>query len=168
MHRPAGRVAKLGAEVAPCRIELAHDRRGGAHADVDFLQDVVVNQRQLDVFVAAALSRFTVDLAEQVELGTLAVALGFLAEGRILGLGSSLCAQFGGRLRRAGFARFSAETLPGQCKPGHNGDSGRLPERGRNPDFGPHRNSDAPQFARGRSAGVRHGITHPSSQVLKY
>ena len=68
VNLPLRRVAELGAEVAVVGLELPGDRRAGAHADIEFLQDVVVHEGQLDVLVAATFAGLGVDLAEQVEL----------------------------------------------------------------------------------------------------
>ena len=67
MDRTPGWVPELAAEVALRRCELAHNRRLGAHPHVDFILDVVVDESELDVLVAAALARLGVDLAEKVQ-----------------------------------------------------------------------------------------------------
>ena len=82
MNLALRRRAELAAEVASGDVKVPDDRRARAHADVDLLEDVVVDKSELDVLVAPALTRVRVDFAEQVQLGPLPVP------GSVRGMGS--------------------------------------------------------------------------------
>ena len=69
VHRSGRRVAELRPEVAPLGIEFLDDRGRDAKPRVQFLERVVVDQVELDVLVASALTRGGIGAAEQVELG---------------------------------------------------------------------------------------------------
>ena len=64
----AGRIAEFGAEVPSLRTKHLDDRGCGAKPDVQLLERVVIDQVELDIFVAAALARRGVRLAKQVQL----------------------------------------------------------------------------------------------------
>ena len=66
-----GGVAVLGAEVLLIRLEHPDDGGGGAEADVEILECVVVDQIELDVLVPTALAGARVGLPEQVKLDSL-------------------------------------------------------------------------------------------------
>ncbi len=76
VDRTARSIPELAAEVALRGAELSDDGGAGPEADIEFLLDVVVDQGQLDVFVAAALAGIGVNLAEQVEVRALRVSRG--------------------------------------------------------------------------------------------
>ena len=50
-------LAEFGAEVTLIDLKLPHDRSGGSQPNVEFLERVVVDEVELDIFVAAAFSR---------------------------------------------------------------------------------------------------------------
>ena len=67
-----GGASELFAEVVAIDVELLDDRGGRAHADVEFFEDVVVDERDAYVFVAAAFAGGCVDFAQEVEGGSFA------------------------------------------------------------------------------------------------
>ena len=70
-----GRVSEFGAEIAALGTEDLDDRGGGAEAEVEFFERVVIDEIELNVLVAAALSGGGVGFAEEVELDA-AVGIG--------------------------------------------------------------------------------------------
>ena len=72
---------ELPPEIALVDLELAEDRAGRPHALVELFQDAVVNERNLDVFVAARFTAVGIELAQQVQ-GRAVGAGGFAGIGR--------------------------------------------------------------------------------------
>ena len=67
MDLARGRAAELGSEIALVRVETPNDGGGRPHSDIEFFQDIVVDQCDLDVLVAAAFTGRGIDLAEKIE-----------------------------------------------------------------------------------------------------
>jgi len=104
MNEPAGVVAKLGAEVFSLGLKLGDDGGVGAQPDVQVLEGVVVDEIELDVFIAAALPGSGVGRAQEIEFGA------FLFHRLLLGFGRF----FGCLFNR--FGRFRWRGLLGQEK----------------------------------------------------
>ncbi|HEX6893940.1 MAG TPA: hypothetical protein VF146_01630, partial [Bryobacteraceae bacterium] len=56
MNRNARRIAKFRAKVFPFRLKLGNDRGTRAEPNVQVLQGIVINEVELNVFVAPAFS----------------------------------------------------------------------------------------------------------------
>ena len=69
VERRGGAVSEFTSPIVPVRLEGADERCGGAHADLQFLQCVVVDRVELDIFVAVALAGVGVGAAEKVQIG---------------------------------------------------------------------------------------------------
>lgn len=68
--RKSGRgVAELDAVVLALGAKLGHDGGGGAEPDVQLLERIVVDEVELNVFVAPAFSGLGVGAAEQIQAG---------------------------------------------------------------------------------------------------
>ena len=76
MERRRGTSAVLGAIVVALGFKGVH--RGGGDADtlVQFSQNVVVDEIDLDVFVSPAFTSFDIRLAEQIEVSPVGLAGG--------------------------------------------------------------------------------------------
>src|SRR5579863_3324675 len=68
MNGPRGIVAKLGAEVFSLRLELGDDGGVGAQPYIQVLECVVIDEVELDVFIAPAFARGRVGGAQKVQL----------------------------------------------------------------------------------------------------
>ena len=90
-------------------MELVYDRRCDAHANVNFLKDVVVNECKLDVLVSPTLAALGIDFAEQIKLSAIDAIIGY-DSGRI-GFNNRLCGWFG-RCRGVGLR------ISGGCRHG--------------------------------------------------
>ena len=86
MKRTLRLTTELVAEIALLDLVLPDDRGRGAHAPVELLEHVVVDQREADVLVPARLAAPRVNLPQQVE-GSTRTGVGKGERGR-LGLGS--------------------------------------------------------------------------------
>jgi hypothetical protein len=104
MNEPAGVVAKFGAEVFSLGLKLGDDGGVGAQPDVQVLEGVVVDEIELDVFIAAAFPGGRVGCAQEIEFGA------FLFDRLLLGF-----SRFFGRLFNR-FGRLGRCGLLGQEK----------------------------------------------------
>ena len=69
-HRRRWRIPKFGAVIALFRVECLDDGGSGAQADVQFLEDVVVDEVELNVFVTAALAGSRILFSQEVQFET--------------------------------------------------------------------------------------------------
>ena len=109
MQRKVGAAPEFGPKVTLVDLEILDDRRGGADALVQLFEDIVVDQVDLNVFVAATLAGRGVGLAEQIEFRSSAgidgsdllvtdlLVIDLLVNGSTCGFWSG--AVFGGRFR---------------------------------------------------------------------
>ena len=87
VHRAGGAAAELTAEVSSLGVKFTNDSGGRSDALVQLLEDVVIDELDLDVFVAAALAPGNVHFAEQIEFGAGVLVRLFRRRGRLVGVG---------------------------------------------------------------------------------
>ena len=63
--------AEFRSKIAAFDLKLLHDGRRDPNAAVQFLENVVVNQRDLDVLIAAAFAGTRIHVPEKVEVRTI-------------------------------------------------------------------------------------------------
>src|SRR5213593_146374 len=71
VHRSGRLVAELRTEVTEFRLEGGGDGGTAAEAGVEFLERVVVDEVELDIFVAAAFARLYFGFPNQIQFGAL-------------------------------------------------------------------------------------------------
>ena len=82
------RVSEFDAEVVQLGVKILHDGRAGTQTGIQFFARIVVDEIELDILIAAALSGLGIHLAKQVELCALIGLSGF--GGRLGGFGGRL------------------------------------------------------------------------------
>ena len=71
MQGNAGTISEFGAEIISVGLELLNERGGCAQPDVQLFQRIVIDEIELNVFIAPALTALGVGLAQQVEFRAL-------------------------------------------------------------------------------------------------
>ena len=104
MSKSGGAAPEFGPKVTLVDLEILDGRRGGADALVQLFEDIVVDQVDLNIFVAATLAGRGVGLAEQIEFrssagidGSDLLGIDLLVTGSTCGFWSG--AVFGGRFK---------------------------------------------------------------------
>lgn len=110
LDQAGGLVAEFRSEITQLGAELGGGGGIGTEPAVELLERVVVDQIELDVFVAAAFACLYVGLAEEIQLGAL-----FLGDQRRCGfLGVRFCRRRGARFFRLRYGGFSCRRRLGQ------------------------------------------------------
>ncbi len=92
VDRAGGAVAIFSAEIGTVRLGLFDKSSRGAQADIQFFDGVVVDQVELDVFIAAGFASGGIGFIEEIEVGA--------AFGRLFGHGFGLGIEEGRRQRQ--------------------------------------------------------------------